>query len=205
MSLHHDAAGRALHTGDVIGGTATQPYPATVIGTITALTDGAVTVQTDSTFKERHPKTGHVWTLPLSQVFYLGRQLDGRLRDLGDLLAKSGPALFYVTSMENDARTIFRIDAVAPSEQRERLLCEGLTRHALEIPERHSSVTPEIDDGPTLVYAASDKASVTRVDQTLVADDRERALCRGLLKHAHNLCLQAAPLKLRGTSAQEQQ
>lgn len=202
MSFRSDAAGRTLHLGDVIGGTTTQPYPATVIGTITAFTDGDVTVETDPAFGERHPTTGNVWTLPRNQVFYLCRNLDGRLRDLGMHLAHSGPALFYVTSMENDARTVIRIDESAPTEERERGLCQALTMHALSVQMSNDRSTPVVDDGPTLVYAASDQVSVTRADQTTIGDGRERGLCVALLSHANDLCCDAAPRRSPSTGEQ---
>lgn len=202
MSFHHDAAGRPLHVGEIIGGTAVQPYPATVIGTITGFALNTVTVQTDPAFEERHPKTGDTWTLRLDQVFYLGRQLNGRLRDLGMHLAEAGPALFYVTSMELDVRTVTRIDQVAPSEPRDRALCAALIAEALDVLSRGRKAKIVVDDGPTIVYAAGDHTSVTRVDQTNVDNPREWGLCRALLKHAHTLCSEPAPLHLPNTGGQ---
>lgn len=202
MSFHHDAAGRPLHVGEIIGGTAAQPYPATVIGTITGFVLDTVTVQTDPAFGERHPATGDTWTLPLDQVFYLGRQLNGRLRDLGMHLAEHGPALFYVSSMELDVRTVIRIDQAAPSDQRDRELCAALTEEALDVLRRLHRAKIVVDDGPTIVYAASDHTSVTRVDQTNVDHPREWGLCRALLKHARNLCSEPAPLHLPATGGQ---
>lgn len=202
MSFRSDAAGRTLHLGDIIGGTTTQPYPATVIGTVTAFTADTVTVQTDPASGVRHPTTGDAWTLPLKQVFYLCRNLDGRLRDLGMHLAHHGPALFYVSSMELDTRTVIRIDLEAPAQERERGLCRALIMCALGVQSRHDPATPMVDDGPTLVYAASDQKSVTRADQTTIGDARERNLCVALLNHADDLCFDAAPR--RRPSAGEQ-
>lgn len=180
-----DAAGRPLRVGDTVGGTATQPYAETVIGEVISMTADTVNVVTPE----------H-WTLPAARTFLIGRPLVGVLRFLGLQLAETGPALYYVTPEENETRTVTRADYSAPHDARERDVCYALLDHALHVAHGLRPSFPGVDDGPALVYAASDRTSLTRVDTAGIEDERERSICRGLLKHARLLAEQPVPLRV---------
>lgn len=182
-----DAAGRPLRHGDIVGGTATEPHTETVIGEVVAMTADTVTVA-----------TSEYWTLPAARTFLIGRPLVGVLREqFGTQLAQSGPALFYVTPEEHDGtRTVTRADHSAPPEARERDVCYALLDHALHVAHGNRPSHPGVDDGPAIVYAWSDRQTLTRIDTAGVEDDRERAICRGLLKHARELAELPAPVRI---------
>ncbi|WP_030672293.1 hypothetical protein [Streptomyces sp. NRRL B-1347] len=103
-------------------------------------------------------------------------------------LATSGPALFYLPDMADDSLTITRIDIAAPTEPAERQVCRALIAHALDVEARGERTRAVTDDGPTIIYAGTNKRSVWHVDQTVVDGPRERCVCRSLLKEALALC-----------------
>lgn len=181
-----DAAGRPLRIGDTVGGTV-EAHPDTVIGTVTSLTPGTVVVET---------KPSTQWTLLTGRAFWIGRPLLGALKDLSRQLALNGPAVFYVAPEEGGTRTVVWADRSAPEDPREREVCHALTIHALEVLRRQQKPIPGVDDGPALLYAASDRATLVRVDEGNVEDDREWSICRALLKHARDLAAQPVPVRL---------
>lgn len=181
-----DAAGRPLRVGDIVGGTATQPHAETVIGKITSLTADTVTVDTPEQ-----------WTLPAARTFLIGRPLVGVLGEVfGTQLAQAGPALIYVTPEEDETRTVIRADLCAPRDARERDVCHALILHAMHLVTGNKQPHVGVDDGPALVYAASDRMTLSRVDTDTVEDERERAICRGLLKHALALTEEPVPVRV---------
>lgn len=181
-----DAAGRPLRIGDTVGGTV-ESHPDTVIGTVTSMTPGTVVVET---------KPGTQWTLLADRTFWIGRPLVGNLGAGTRDLALNGPALFYVTPEENEMRTVVWADRSAPDDKRERQVCHALILHALALDGYRIKPLPGVDDGPALVYAASDRATLTRVDDGIVEDLRERSICRGLLKHAAALAVEPVPVRV---------
>jgi hypothetical protein len=180
-----DAAGRPLHVGDTVGGTLPLPTTDTVVGTVTELNGERITVVGDSR-----------WSLPVHRAFLVGRPLVGSLRAAGFQLAVSGPALFYITPETNETRTVTWVDRSAPTDARERCVCHALAVHALEIGDFSKPPLPGVDDGPALIYAATDRVSLYRVDQQTVEDPRERAVCRALLKIARDLAEEPVPLRV---------
>lgn len=48
----------------------------------------------------------------------------------------------------------------------------------------NNSFPINLDQGPSLVYAHTDRSGVTAIDRMAPSDARERAVCRGLLQHA---------------------
>lgn len=182
-----DAAGRPLRVGDIVGGTV-ESHPDTVIGTVHSLTPDTVVVETKPNVR---------WTLLSSRAFWIGRPLVGVLGEqFGLQLAQAGPALFFVTPEENETRTITRADHCAPRDALERDVCYALIDHALYVAHGMRPSHPGVDDGPALVYAASDRATLTRIDTAGIEDERERAICRGLLKHARHLAEQPVPVRV---------
>lgn len=181
-----DAAGRPLRIGDTVGGTV-ESHPDTVIGTVTSMTPGTVVVET---------KPGMQWSLLADRTFWIGRPLVGNLGAGTRDLALNGPALFYVTPEENGGRTVVWADRSAPDDQREREVCHALILHALELSYRLPKPFPGVDDGPAVIYAASDRATLTRVDEGIVEDLRERSICRALLKYARDLAEQPVPVRV---------
>lgn len=181
-----DAAGRPLRIGDTVGGTV-ESHPDTVIGTVTSMTPGTVVVET---------KPGMQWSLLANRTFWIGRPLVGNLGAGTRDLALNGPALFYVTTEENETRTVVWVDRSAPNDQRERSVCYALILHALALVDYREKPFPGVDDGPALIYAASDRATLTRVDDAAVEDNRERFICRALLKHACQLAEERVPVRL---------
>lgn len=179
-----DAAGRPLRIGDTVGGTV-ESHPNTIIGTVTSMTPGTVVIET---------KPGLLWTLLANRTFWIGRPLIGNLGAGTRDLVLNGPAVFYV-SPENaiDERTVVWADRSAPDDQRERDVCHALIWHALNLITGNIRPLPGVDDGPALIYAASDRATLTRVDTDNVDDGRERSICRGLLKHALSLAEKPVP------------
>ncbi len=177
-STSRDAAGRPLRVGDIVGGTdPLQPDAATVIGTVTELTGSDVHVQAKA-----------LCVLPADRTFIIGRPLLGALGDIITLqLAESGPALYFLTPSERDRRTITHINRAAPADPWQRQVCRPLIGHALDVLDRQARTLPGSDDGPALIYASTDRATLTRVDESTVEDPRERAICQGFLHHAMNL------------------
>lgn len=182
-----DAAGRPLRVGDTVGGTV-ESHPDTVIGTVTSMTPGTVVVET---------RPGMQWTLLANRTFWIGRPLVGNLGAGTRQLVLNGPALFYVTPENTlDVRTVVWADRSAPDDPREREVCSALILHALALDGYRLKPLPGVDDGPALIYAASDRATLTRVDDGIVEDLRERSICRGLLKHAAALAAEPVPVRV---------
>lgn len=183
-----DAAGRTLRIGDYVGAIPVSSFHP-VFGPVTALDEGVVTLQ-----------AAEPWTVPAPRAFLIGRPLVGALGEhLGLQLADTGPALFYITPEESEARSLTRVDYIAPPEARERDVCHALILHALNLVTGNVRPFPGVDDGPALVYAASDRMTLTRVDTDTVQDERERAVCRGLLKYALSLAeepVRPAPVRV---------
>lgn len=180
-----DAAGRILRLGDTVGGTATEPHGSTIIGTLTAIDGNELTVL-----------AAEPWTLPATRTFLIGRPLVGILREESMHLALSGPAVFYVTPEENETRTITWVDYSAPLDERERKVCHALIVHALNVLDQQQQPLHGRDDGPGLIYAASDRATLFRVDEGTVDDPREWGICRALLMHALQLASRPVPVHL---------
>lgn len=183
-----DAAGRTVCVGDTVGGVTSSRHH-TVVGLVVEIATDRVRIDpAGSTSGTPRPELDDGGWIPASRMFFVGHQVDEALLQFGIQVAESGPSLFYVTPMEADVRTITRIDQSAPHGLRDRFLCRALIIHALDVLDRHERTEPTAVDAPTIIYAASDKATVTRVDQNTVIDPRERSLCRGLLNHALYLC-----------------
>lgn len=188
-----DAVGRIIRVGDTVGGTADDEQHTTVVGPVTEIGDGRVRVALT------HPVSATAdrekW-LPAGRTFFIGRSLDGQLRALGNEIAHWGPALFHLTAIEDDTVTMSRLDQAVPDGAREIHVCRALISHALTVLVRGEHSTTTTSQGPALIYAASDQATLWRVDQTTVDDPREWALCCGLLRHALDLCDQGAPVRV---------
>lgn len=186
MTAHTlDAVGHPITVGDVVGGTL-DAHPETVIGIVVSTTAGTVVV-------EKEP--GIQFRLLSYRAFRLGRPLAGTLEALSTILAPTGPALYLLTSepkgladTEAPAERIGRIDVRAPDDSRERAIARALILHALDL-HRHQVIggtAPRTmtNDGPALIYVASDLATLVRVDLEPVHDARESGLCQALLFHA---------------------
>ncbi|WP_030672288.1 hypothetical protein [Streptomyces sp. NRRL B-1347] len=190
-----DAVGRTIRIGDTIGHTTdtddapTPPF----VGIVTE-------IELDRVRAVAFPPPGadpgpdRMQWLRASSVFHVGRSLEGQLRALNHL-ADSGPALFFVSSFEEETVTVTSIDHIVPEDPREAVLCKALLGHAFNVLVRHEENTTVADNGPAIIYAASDRQSLWRVDQTTVSDSREWALCRSLLRYALDLCEQGAPVR----------
>ncbi|MFD9903876.1 hypothetical protein [Streptomyces sp. NPDC059063] len=181
-----DAVGRRIRLGDTVGGATDQGQ--IIVGHVTEIADGRVKVAVDAERAEREE-----W-LTTGRAFFVDRSLDGQLRALGNNLAHSGPALFHLTAVEDDTVTMTRLDHAAPEDPREAGLCRALITHALTVMVRGEQATTTTSQGPALVYAGSDHATLWRVDQTTIDDPREWALCNALLRHALDLCHESAPV-----------
>lgn len=182
---HYDAAGRPIYVGDIIGGTATQPYAATIVGKVVALDGGGAIV--DVPVDGATPRASGRWDIALGRCFYVGRALEEPLQLIGEQLGQCGPALFFIADTDSDMLTVTRVDQAAVPDPHERAVAKALIGHAIDVLLLDLTGTGYAG-GPTLVYVASDRVTAVHVDQRNVKHPREHGLCLALLRYAFDLC-----------------